>query len=105
MREFKTPQRPTASPGLASGREDSYVDALYREHAPAIFAFLSQHTAARADAEDLLLEVFTAALEQPSREHFDEARRVAWLWRVARNKVVDHHRRAARRPTLNLDRV
>ena len=37
--------------------EDSLVDGLYRRHAPAIFAFLCQHTASREDAEDLLLEI------------------------------------------------
>src|SRR5262249_10937444 len=34
-----------------------------------------------------------------------EERRLAWLWRVARNKAIDHHRRSARRPTLELDHV
>lgn len=85
--------------------EESWVDALYQAHAPALFVFLRRQVATRADAEDLLLEVFTAALEQPSLADLDEARREAWLWRVARNKAVDHLRRAARRPTQDLDRI
>ena len=45
--------------------EDSPATILFQRHAPAIFAFLCQRTASQEDAEDLLLEVFIAALEQP----------------------------------------
>jgi DNA-directed RNA polymerase specialized sigma24 family protein len=42
---------------------------LFHRHAPAILAFLRQHMPSREDAEDLLLEVFAAVLEQ---ERFGE---------------------------------
>jgi RNA polymerase sigma factor (sigma-70 family) len=85
--------------------EDSVIDQLYRAHAPAIFAYLCQHVATRSDAEDLLLDVFVTALEQVNLDALTEDRQVAWLWRVARNKAIDHHRRSARRPTLELDHI
>jgi RNA polymerase sigma-70 factor (ECF subfamily) len=85
--------------------EDSLIDVLYRAHAPALFAFLRQHAATRADAEDLLLDVFVTALEYERLADLTEDGRLAWLWRVARNKAVDHHRRNARRPTLGLEQV
>lgn len=44
---------------------------LFHRHAPAIFAFLRQQTSSREDAEDLLLEVFTAALEH-KQLHMDD---------------------------------
>jgi RNA polymerase sigma-70 factor (ECF subfamily) len=85
--------------------DDSLVDRLYQQHAPAIFAFFRQHTATREDAEDLLLEVFLTALEQETLAELAERHQVAWLWRVARNKAIDKYRRTARRSTLNLEQV
>lgn len=87
------------------GGEDSLVDALYRRHAQALFAFLLQHTASREDAEDLLLEVFLTALEQDSLADLTEKHQLVWLWRVARNKTIDSYRRSARRPVLALEHV
>ena len=90
---------------LSSTGEDSPIDALYRTHAPAIFAYLRQHTATRADAEDILLDVFVTALEHTQLADLPEDRQLAWLWRVARNRVVDSYRRSARRPTKALEDV
>jgi hypothetical protein len=49
----------------ASGRREldtgSMTD-LFHRHAPPLFAYFRQHTASREEAEDLLHEVFTAAL-------------------------------------------
>ncbi|HEU5347608.1 MAG TPA: RNA polymerase sigma factor [Ktedonobacterales bacterium] len=97
MHEVNNPIRPAG--------EDSPVDTLYRRHAPAIFAYLRQHTATRADAEDLLLDVFVTALEHEPLASLPETGQLAWLWRVARNKTIDHYRRSARRPTQALDQV
>ena len=47
--------------------DDSPGAALYRRYAPGIFAYLYRETSSREDAEDILLEVFLAALE---RENF-----------------------------------
>jgi RNA polymerase sigma-70 factor, ECF subfamily len=38
---------------------------VFHRHAPSLFAYFRQHTASREEAEDLLHEVFAAALEQP----------------------------------------
>jgi RNA polymerase sigma-70 factor (ECF subfamily) len=97
MRDSHTPT------GLLT--DDSLVDALYRAHAPAIFTFLRQHTATRSDAEDLLLDVFVIALEHERLAGLTDNHQLAWLWRVARNKAIDHHRRNARRPTQGLQDI
>ncbi|HZR40922.1 MAG TPA: sigma-70 family RNA polymerase sigma factor [Ktedonobacteraceae bacterium] len=76
---------------------------LFHHHAPAIFAFLRQHTSSREDAEDLLLEVFTAALEQERFSLMSESEQRKWLWRVVRNKLVDSYRRQIRRPATAID--
>ncbi|WP_242527490.1 RNA polymerase sigma factor [Ktedonosporobacter rubrisoli] len=70
------------------------VTELYHRHAASIFAFLCQRTASREDAEDILLEVFTAGLQQPRLSQMSATEQRLWLWRVARNKMVDAYRRA-----------
>lgn len=78
---------------------------LYQRFAPVLFAYLYHHTSSREDAEDLLLEVFLAALEHHSFSQLDGKEQESWLWSVAHNKMIDHHRRAARRPGVQLDLV
>ncbi len=78
---------------------------LYEQHAAVIFAYLHRHTGSWEDAEDLLLEVFVAALEQNQLSAIPEGNRLPWLQRVAQRKVADHYRRAARRPVIPLDQA
>jgi RNA polymerase sigma-70 factor (ECF subfamily) len=64
--------------------------------APRILAYLVQMTRNKQDAEDLLLDVFIAAFGHEDLIALPEARQLAWLRRVARNKLVDRYRHAAR---------
>src|SRR6266568_1065959 len=91
----------------ASPREDDSLCAqLYRRYAPGILAYLRRHLPTQEDAEDLLLEVFLAALEyEPRLASSSEDEQRAWLGTVARNKVIDHYRRADRRRFLPLERA
>lgn len=75
---------------------------LYRQYAPPIFAYLFQHLPTEEDAEDILVEVFLAALESELFSSLSEKAQLAWLWRVARNKMVDTYRRSARRSSVTL---
>ena len=70
---------------------------LYQQYAPAIFAYLTQHMPHEEDAEDILVEVFLAALENAQFSEMPEKAQLAWLWRVARNKTIDVYRRSTRR--------
>ncbi len=78
---------------------------LYESFAPAIFAYLLKQTASREDAEDLLLEVFLAALERGNLAHIDEAKQGGWLWGVARHKAADYFRQRRRFPHVDLGLV
>jgi RNA polymerase sigma factor (sigma-70 family) len=82
---------------------DSPVARLYEQHAPALFAYLRQKTSSREDAEDVLVEVFLAAIEHGEIARLSEKEQAAWLWRVARNKVVDAYRRSRLRQGIDLD--
>jgi RNA polymerase sigma factor (sigma-70 family) len=85
--------------------EESPAAILFHRHAAAIFAFLCQRTASQEDAEDLLLDVFVAALEHGRFSELSEGEQQKWLWRVARNKTIDHYRRSTSRPALALEDV
>ena len=78
---------------------------FYQRYAPAIFAYLLRNVVSREDAEDLLLDVFLAVLEKKLSADLDEQRLVAWIWVVARNKVVDYHRRSKHRTHKELRTV
>lgn len=88
----------------------AYVDpspaaVLYQQHAPVIFAYLHRHTGSWEDAEDLLLEVFLAALENNQLSAVPEGSHLPWLQRVAQRKVADHYRRSFRRPAVPIEQL
>jgi RNA polymerase sigma-70 factor (ECF subfamily) len=85
------------------GLDDATATKLYQHHAPSLLAYLRTHTRSWEEAEDVLVEVFLAALERESFSQLQEAEQRAWLWRVARNKVADLFRAAQRRQILPLD--
>lgn len=76
---------------------------LYRKYAPAILAYVRNHITSQEDAEDLVVEVFLAAMESETFAPLSEQAKQSWLWRVTRNKVIDAYRRAKRRQNVNLD--
>src|SRR5260370_34635886 len=77
--------------------------ALFDRFAPAIFGYLYGQIASRQDAEDLLLDVFLAAQQNDALSALGEERQLAWLQRVARNKVIDRYRHSALLTMLPLD--
>ncbi len=90
-------------PGNVKGPQAPVTDAmLYQRYAPTIFAYLLNQTASREDAEDLLLEVFLAAMERDNLSNLNETEQRAWLWAVAHHKAVDHFRRLTRHPSIQL---
>jgi RNA polymerase sigma-70 factor (ECF subfamily) len=95
-----------ASSGLSPIEDEPPTARLFEEHAATIFAYLRLRATTREEAEDLLLDVFLAALEQSRMldERSSEAQR-AWLLGVAAHKVADHYRRGMRRPQVALEQV
>ena len=75
---------------------DGDVDAygqLYEIHAQAIFRFIYSHVSNRLDAEDLTEEVFMRVWRSLPGFKDRGAPFVAYLFRVARNAVIDFYRR------------
>src|SRR5260221_1993533 len=83
----------------------SAASALYDRYASSIFAYARLSTPSWEDAEDVTLEVFTAALEQANLSALSERQQLVWLRRVAHNKLVDRYRRAMHLPVVPLEQV
>ncbi len=88
----------------SEGRK-AMTEMLFHRHAAAIFAFLCQQSPSREDAEDLLLEVFSAALEYPGLNCLAPKQQSSLLWTIARNKLISAYRLRKRRPAVSLESV
>ncbi len=92
-------------PTHSSGDNHSSVAGLYQRYAPIILHYIRQHISTREDAEDVLLEVFIAALESNILTTLSEREQQAWLHSVAHNKCIDAHRRFTRHPIMRLNKL
>jgi len=68
------------------------VDVLVENHR-AFLRFLERRLGRRDLAEDILQEAFARSIEAASSVREDESI-VPWFYRMLRNAVIDHHRRA-----------
>jgi RNA polymerase sigma-70 factor (ECF subfamily) len=91
--------------GGKKGLDEDAAAELYRNHAPSILAYLRMHTSSWEEAEDVLVDVFLAALEKENLGILRENEQRSWLWRVARNKVIDGFRAAQRRQIVPLEEI
>jgi len=78
---------------------------LYRKNAPTMLSYVRMHIPSQEEAEDLVVEVFLAALQNATFVTLSEKAKQSWLWRVTRNKVIDAYRRAKNRQSVTLDHV
>jgi len=80
--------------------DGSSFDELYRRHVGRIYRYVRTQVEVEQDALDLTQLVFLRALEALPR-YRSSAPFGAWLFRIARNAVIDNHR--LRRPTASWD--
>ncbi len=78
---------------------------LYKKHAPGLLVYVRMSITSEEDAEDLVVDVFLAAIENTRFTAFTEKEKQQWLWRVTRNKVIDMYRRAKTRQNVTLEQV
>jgi RNA polymerase sigma-70 factor (ECF subfamily) len=74
---------------------------LYDEHLPSVYAFLYRRCRSHQDTEDLTAHTFHRALERLDTFEWRELPFRAWLFRIARNALIDYYRRD--RGPLSLD--
>ncbi len=68
---------------------------LYKRHAPAVLAYLAARLRDRSEAADLCQQVWLRVWERLAT-HFEAEHFRGWVFQMARNLLIDHHRR--RRP-------
>lgn len=69
---------------------------LYRHYLPRIHGYAWRRTGRREAAEDITAETFEAALRALPRFRWGRGGFAPWLFRIAANQVVAHHRREGR---------
>lgn len=84
---------------IATGSEDALA-ALYDRHAGAIHATALRLTGDRQAAEDVVQEVFLTLWNRADRFDPTAGSLLTWLGTMARNRSIDRHRAASRRPQL-----
>jgi RNA polymerase sigma-70 factor (ECF subfamily) len=78
---------------------------LYECHAPVIFRYLFSHLDSRMDAEDLTGEVFLKAWHSLPKYNERGVPFLAFLFRIARNVLVDHYRQSNRQDSKSPDEM
>ncbi|WP_110686817.1 RNA polymerase sigma factor [Salinicola aestuarinus] len=74
----------------------SLIESLYVRHRPELLGFLTRRTGCQEQAADLCQEIYLRLSRTPDTGLPDDAR--AYLFRIARNLLIDQHRRSA--PTV-----
>jgi RNA polymerase sigma-70 factor (ECF subfamily) len=98
------PSEPVSEESLIVRAQQGEAEALaqlYEAHAPAVFRYIYFRVRDRHIAEDITADVFVRMVEALPHFELRGLPFAAWLFRVAHDRVVDHHRRAAvRRPEV-----
>jgi RNA polymerase sigma-70 factor (ECF subfamily) len=84
------------------GDEESFGRIFDELHLP-VYRYLAARLETSVDAEDLTAETFVAAFENIGRFRWQGPPFEAWVFKIARSKLVDHHRRVQRQPTSRID--
>lgn len=79
---------------LVRGGNAAAFEVLFRRYQPQLLAFCRHMLGSSEDAEDVLQEAFAAAHRAMLADERPIAAR-AWLYRIARNRCLDHLRRPA----------
>lgn len=88
----RTIERDREMVAAAQRSRDGFA-ALYRAHAPAIARYVNHRTGSRDVTEDLVADVFVAALEALPRYRHRGVPLRAWLYRIATHRVNRYVRR------------
>lgn len=75
-----------------AAKDPQAFEDLYRKYVDRVYVFLLSRTGSREEAEDLTSQTFLAALEGISG-YRRQGSFAAWIFSIARRKLIDHYRR------------
>jgi RNA polymerase sigma-70 factor (ECF subfamily) len=87
----------------AQQRDQVALTQLYEENFDKIYRYIVLKIGDRTEAEDMTQQVFLNALKSISSFKWKGMPFSAWLFRIARNQVIDHVRKRSRKITVPLD--
>lgn len=95
MKNFSSPSDSDLLCKMRAGDEEAFVT-LYRKRQKAVYRFALQMSGSEVVAEDVTQEVFIALLQEPNR--YDESRGslTAFLYGVARKKILQRLKKESR---------
>lgn len=91
------PRKPAAEPSIAS---EADVRLAYDAHGGELYRFALRATGDDGASQDIVQEVFLRAWRSADRFDPTLASLRVWLFAIARNVIVDHHRALGARPWL-----
>jgi RNA polymerase sigma-70 factor (ECF subfamily) len=83
---------------LPRDRSGDELRELYRRYAGELFGFAASALGDRGQAEEVVQDVFAQLWRHAGEYDQRRASVRTWLYAIARNRIVDAHRRAAARP-------
>jgi RNA polymerase sigma-70 factor (ECF subfamily) len=83
---------------LRSDETGEAMRALYRAYGGELLGFAQRSLGDRGTAEEIVQEVFLRAWRNAGRYDAERATVRTWLYRIARNAIIDARRRASVRP-------
>src|ERR1700682_339740 len=83
----------------AKGDEDAFT-LLYRRHQGALYRFALRMTGSIWAAEEIVQDVFMTLIREPIKYDAERGPLAAFLFGIARNKVMKHNERLPRESSL-----
>ncbi len=83
----------------ATGDEEAFA-ALYRRHAAVLYRFALRMTGSSWGAEEIVQDVFMTLIREPAKYDASRGSLPAFLFGIARNKVMKHNERLPREISL-----
>lgn len=82
--------------------DETALATLIKEFYPVVFRYFYYRTKTKEDAEDLASEVFVKLLGSIAKQ---KGTFIAWLFRIAKNTLIDYYRKTGSRNEMSLDRI
>lgn len=70
-----------------------------QDHGPGLLSYLSSMLKERSDAEDIWQDTFLKVHQSMDR-YIDQGQPKAWIYRIAKNCLIDHARGQVKKPTI-----
>jgi len=88
------PREPASDEDLMqayAGGDAASFDALYARHKGGVYRYLLRHGVRPATADEMFQDIWLSVV-RARRSYVPSARFATWLYRIARNRLVDHWR-------------